>query len=391
MSDFLSMSDADFLAAGQSKLNEVQAAADESVPTVTEVPGADALVEPVLEPGTTPQIDQEGQTQGEGGEGAEAETGNDPVVPVVEGEQDLDGGEPIIEPVLDESGQPVAVKPKEAAEPAPSTTGLPEGVERIFGTIRANGRDMQVKNVDEAIRLIQMGANYSQKRAADKKNQSYVKVLEQNGLLDHEKLSFAVDLLAGKPEAIGKLLKDSKIDVHELDDDKVAAYRSESRAPSAASLAIEEVVSDLEGNKNFDRLVGDMRNWDEQSQALLGQHPQSLAQLTDQIESGIYDKVMDEVNRQQVLGNYKGVPLMQVYNQIGQEMAASGAFNAPAPKGPVTKLVTPGKKTSTPPAATEERRRAAAPSKGATTATEEVKDPKFLSMSDEDFMKTLKR
>lgn len=379
MSDFLSMSDADFMAAGPGKLAEVQAAEAQNVetPAVAEVPPAEEGTDVPAVVDQAAEAEQEDEAQGEGGEAAQEQAAGDVTDPLSEDEQ------------LGADGL-VDAAPKEAAEPASSTTGLPEGVERIFGTIRANGRDMQVKNVDEAIRLIQMGANYSQKRAADKKNLSYVKVLEQHGMLDHEKLSFAVDLLAGKPEAIGKLLKDTKIDVHELDDDKVAAYRSESRAPSAASLAIEEVVSDLEGNKHFDRLVGDMKGWDVESQALLGKHPQSLAQLTDQVESGIYDKVMDEVNRQQVLGNFKGVPLMEVYNQIGQEMAAAGAFNAPAPKGSVKKLVTPGKQASPAPKADEERRRAAAPSKGVTTATVEVKDPQFLAMSDADFMKTLK-
>lgn len=378
MSDFLSMSDADFMAAGPGKLAEAQAAAQvEEHAATTEVPAAEAVTPAADDVDTSGQDDQEAETQDESGQEVQGDAVDDDVV--APGED---------QPELGADGLPV--KPP-VQEPAATTPGLPEGVERIFGTIRANGRDMQVKNVDEAIRLIQMGANYSQKRAADKKNLSYVKVLEQNGLLDHEKLSYAVDLLSGKPEAIGKLLKDSKIDVHELDDDKIAAYRSQSRAPSDATMAIEEVVSDLQGNEHFDRLVGDMRNWDQESQALLGQHPQALSQLTDQVQSGVYDKIMDEVNRQQVLGNFKGVPLMQAYNQIGQEMAAAGAFNAPAPKGPVKKLVTPGKKASPAPKADEERRRAAAPSKGVTTATEDTKDPKFLAMSDEDFMKTLKR
>ncbi|MBO6276918.1 MAG: hypothetical protein J6N20_05720 [Pseudomonas sp.] len=378
--DFLSMSDADFMSAGQTKLHEVQAAAETNVDTTTEVPAASEVTEPVVEPGAAEETHEETETPGESGKTAEEQAAIDTAKA-----DDKD------EPELGIDGLPVEPKPQEAALPAESAAQLPEGVERIFSTIRANGRDMQVKTVDEAIRLIQMGANYSQKRAADKKNLGYVRVLEQNGLLDHEKLSFAVDLLAGKPEAIGKLLKDSKIDVHDLDEDKVAAYRSESRAPSEATMAIEEVVADLNGNEHFERLVGDMKGWDQASQALLGQHPASLAQLTEQVGNGVYDKVMDEVNRQQVLGNLNGVPLMQAYNQIGQEMAAAGAFNAPAPKGPVKKLVTPGSKASPAKTADEERRRAAAPSKGVTTATEEVKDPKFLAMSDDDFLKSLKR
>lgn len=384
MSDFMSMSDADFMANGPGKLAQIEAAAateveNTNVEVEAQVSTAEATDESVVEV-TAEVANEEAKTSGEGNEGETVAAADHSVDQTGQGE---DEGDDVTQ--AEDKPKPV----KEVADT--STTGLPEGTERIFATFRANGRDMQVKSVDEAIRLMQMGANYSQKQAGHKKNAAYVKVLEQNGLLDHEKLSYAVDLLAGKPEAIGKLLKDTKIDVHDLDDDKVAAYRAESRAPSEAVLDLDTVVAEIEGSTYFNRLVGEMKGWDQKSQALIGNHPQSLKQLTEQMETGVYDKVMDEVNRQQVLGNLSGVPLMQAYNQIGQEMAASGAFNAPAPKVPVKKLVTPGKKASSAPAAVEERRRAAAPSKGVTTATTETTNPSFLAMSDEDFMKQTKR
>lgn len=386
MSDFLTMSDADFMASGAGKLAEAQAASVEAAPVVEDTTNADAqAAADALAAGTddqapaanaAPETDQEGETSGEG---REAEESGSLTNPTDEDDQ--------AEPEMAADGKPVEKAATPKADDTTSTPGLPEGTARIFETFRANGRDMQVKSVDEAIRLMQMGANYSQKQAVAKKDRAYVKVLEQNGLLDHEKLAFAVDLMAGKPEAIGKLLKDTKIDVHDIDDDKVAAYRAESRAPSEAALDLDAVVADIEGSTHFSRLVGEMKTWDQKSQALIGSHPQSLKQLTEQMETGVYDKVMDEVNRQQVLGNLNGMPLMQAYNQIGQEMAEAGAFKAPAPKGPVTKLVTPGKKTSPASKADEERRRAAAPSKGVTTATVETKKPEFLAMSDADFMK----
>lgn len=395
MSDFLSMSDADFMAAGPAKLQEVQAAAAESVDTSTEnVDEAARIAAEAAAAAEAGDVSTETATV-EAGQESQAAT---------EGDQSQEDGaladdlepEAQTQPELGADDLPVEKAPAQVADALADdtqTAGLPEGAERIFQSFRANGRDMQVKNVDEAIRLMQMGANYSQKQAVAKKDRAFVKVLEQNGLLDHEKLSYAVDLLAGKPEAIGKLLKDSKIDVHDIDEDKVAAYRAVSRAPSANLLQLDEVVSSLDGNEHFNRLAGEMKDWDVQSQALLGNHPEALAQLTDQIQSGVYDKIMDEVNRKQVLGQLVGVPLMQAYNQIGQEMNAAGAFNtpAPAPKGPVTKLVTPGKKTSTVDKAAEERRRAAAPVKGVSTGTDVKAEPKFLAMSDEEFMKHQKR
>lgn len=281
-----------------------------------------------------------------------------------------------------------SVKEPVKAQDAPT---LPEGAERIFETFRANGRDMKVKSVDEAIRLMQMGANYSQKQAANKVNLGYVKVLEQNGLLDHEKLAYLVDLANKKPEAIAKLVKDANFDVHDVDEAAVTGYKAKSLAPSAAQLDLDEVIADIKGTSQFDRLVSEMKGWDEKSQALLGQHPASLRQLTQQMENGVYDTIMDEVNRRQVLGELTGVPIMQAYNDVGQEMAQAGHFNAPAPKGPVKKLVTPGKKTSPAKPADEDRRRAAAPSKGASTKEAAPQKLDFLNMSDADFAKYTKQ
>jgi hypothetical protein len=237
---------------------------------------------------------------------------------------------------------------------------------------------------------MQMGANYSQKQAGHKKDRALVRVLEQHGLQDQQKLAFAVDLINGNPEAIGKLIKDTNFDVHEIDDAKVAAYRAESKAPSAHVQAIEDVVDSIRDHQHFGRLNSEMQQWDEQSQAMLGQHPRAMAQLVEQMESGVYDTIMDEVNHRQVLGQLVGVPLMQAYNDIGREFNDAGRFAKPAPKGPVKKLVTPGKKASPASKADEERRRAAAPSKGAST-TEAPKKVSFLDMSDADFVKYTKQ
>lgn len=322
------------------------------------------------------EADTEAEAAGARGAEEEVAAGTDSAEQGAEVEQPDAGGK-----------QPVKPAPKEQ----PAAANLPEGAERIFETFRANGRDMKVKSVDEAIRLMQMGANYSQKQAANKVNLGYVKVLEQNGLLDHEKLAYLVDLANKKPEAIAKLVKDANFDVHDVDEAAVAGYKAKSLAPSAAQLDLDEVIADIKGTSQFDRLVSEMKGWDEKSQALLGQHPASLRQLTQQMENGVYDTIMDEVNRRQVLGELTGVPIMQAYNDVGQEMAQAGHFNAPAPKGPVKKLVTPGKKTSPAKPADEDRRRAAAPSKGASTKEAAPQKLDFLNMSDADFAKYTKQ
>ena len=64
---------------------------------------------------------------------------------------------------------------------------------------------------------MQMGANYNKKMAALKPNLKLLKLLENNGLLSEEKLSFLIDLDKKNPDAITKLVKDSGLDPLEMD------------------------------------------------------------------------------------------------------------------------------------------------------------------------------
>lgn len=52
---------------------------------------------------------------------------------------------------------------------------------------------MQVNSVDEAIQLMQMGANYTRKMQELQPHRKTLLMLENNGLLDEGKLSFLID------------------------------------------------------------------------------------------------------------------------------------------------------------------------------------------------------
>ena len=97
--------------------------------------------------------------------------------------------------------------------------------ERLTASFKANGKDISVANVDEAISLMQMGANYNKKMAALKPNLKLLKLLENNKLLDESKISYLIDLDKKNPEAITKLLKDSGIDPLDVDVNKESEYR----------------------------------------------------------------------------------------------------------------------------------------------------------------------
>ena len=81
--------------------------------------------------------------------------------------------------------------------------------DRLVAPFKANGREITVKSVDDAIALMQMGANYNKKMSALKPNLKLMKLLENNGLLDETKIGFLIDLEKKNPDAINKLIKDS--------------------------------------------------------------------------------------------------------------------------------------------------------------------------------------
>src|SRR5690606_29540484 len=82
-------------------------------------------------------------------------------------------------------------KPKDPPEETKSVDYEAE-YKRLLTPFKANGREIQVKSVDDAIQLMQMGANYNKKMAALKPNLKLMKMLQNNNLLTEDKLSFFI-------------------------------------------------------------------------------------------------------------------------------------------------------------------------------------------------------
>src|SRR5690606_34973436 len=115
-------------------------------------------------------------------------------------------------------------KPKETTEETKPVDYEAE-YKRLLTPFKANGREIQVKSVDDAIQLMQMGANYNKKMAALKPNLKLMKMLQNNNLLSEEKLSFFIDLEKKDPAAINKLVKDAGINPMDLDAEKATGYK----------------------------------------------------------------------------------------------------------------------------------------------------------------------
>ena len=267
---------------------------------------------------------------------------------------------------------------------------------KVMTPFKANGRTIELKTPEEAIQLMQMGANYTKKMQELVPHRKVLTMLQNNGLMDEGKLSFLIDLDKKSPEAIQKLLKDSGVDPMEIDTTSEVKYREGNHRVSdeevAFHTALEDMQSTPERQATLQVIHGD---WDQASKEALWQNPGIMTVIHEQRENGIYDRITSELNRRRTLGTIPAnVPFLQAYKVIGDEMTQANAFadlvpkterqpSANAPKVVETRVGAPK------PAVTNNTKAAAA----STTRQSPRKssEPKLnpLEMSDDEFMKQL--
>lgn len=264
---------------------------------------------------------------------------------------------------------------------------------RLLTPFKANGKDIAVESVDDAIALMQMGANYNKKMAGLKPNLKLMKMLENNGFLSEEKIGFLIDLGKKDPAAINKLVKDSGIDPMDLDAEKASAYKQTAYAVDDREMELDTVLDELQGTPTYTRTLDVVSNkWDVASKQVVSQTPQLLKVINDHVASGIYDLISKEVAREQVFGRLKGLSDIEAYRQVGDAIQARGGFSHLAPSQVATKpaavvapvIVAPKPKVEDD-KLKDKRRAASSTPSAASGATAKDFDP--LSMSDEEFSK----
>ena len=267
-----------------------------------------------------------------------------------------------------------------------------EQLDKLFSPFKANGKEIKVDSVDEAIQLMQMGANYTKKMTAIKPHLKLVKTMQKHGVSEQD-LSFFIDLKSKKPEAIARYLKDAGIDPLDLDLEKSSEYKPQTYTASDQEVELSQTLDelkDLPGHKETLDIVGN--KWDNQSQIMLSKHPHAIRTLQEQVADGTYAKVSNEVERRRMLGQLNGLSDLQAYDLVGSEMfgqpqeAPQEPIQQQAPERKVVKRVSSAKKSEAP--KNNSRKQAAGlPSSNPKSNNEPDFNP--LEMSDEEFEKTL--
>jgi hypothetical protein len=358
--NYLEMSDDDILkmAVPEAPAEEVDEEPAEDLPPAEPAPSDDVPADEDLEDEDEPEAtDKEtGDQPGDAGGKAEGEAGDAGTSPA-----------------------------KPAGNQAPD---LKQFYEQLTAPLKASGKELKFNDPAEMRRLMQMGVDYNEKMAAFKPHRKMLKLLENNGLLDEQKLSFYIDVDKGNPAAIAKLLKDSKVDPMDLNVDQ-DGYEAKTYSVDDREIELDAVLDDLRGSAHYAQLLETVsKKWDTASKQIIHNNPAILNSINDHMASGVYDVVTTEVVRQQALGKLKGLSYLEAYKQVGDEIHARGGFAHlfPENNGPV-----PGQQVAPPaPKAPEnpgaDKRRAARATK-ATPAPAKAPDFNPLALDDEEFEK----
>lgn len=295
-----------------------------------------------------------------------------------------------------EADKAAASEPVEKPE-AQAESGAPDYeafYKQIMTPFKANGKMIELKDPSEAIQLMQMGANFTRKMQELAPHRKALTMLQAHSI-DETKLSFLIDLDKKDPEAIKKLIKESGIDPMEIDTSSEPAYLEGNHRVTDEEVNFRSTVDDLRSTPTGIETLQVINNtWDQASKDLLWKHPETMAIIHEQRETGVYDRISAEVDRQRVLGVIPvTVPFLQAYEQVGKQLVAANAFadlqaqhgaqaTAPAstPVQPLaTRVVAPKPQVKNSDAA-----RAASPTRAAATPAQPLVNP--LAMSDDEFL-----
>lgn len=185
----------------------------------------------------------------------------------------------------------------------------------IIGTpIRANKHDIVFEDENQVIQLLQMGANYTKKMQDLKPYQGAIKALKDAEILgDADKLNQLIDIAKGDKNAILAFAKANSIDLSQYDEDEDIDYKPTNKIKSNEELDLAETFDNLRTKGLFDDVSKAINTTftDDVSKNSLASNPKLITSIAEDIDSGIYDKLMPSVNMEILLHPDK--PALDIY------------------------------------------------------------------------------
>lgn len=208
---------------------------------------------------------------------------------------------------------------------------------QVMTPFKANGKTITLQNSQEAIQLMQMGANYTRKMQELAPYRKQMRMLEKANI-DENTLSLLIDVNSGNQEAIKKLLKDKSVDAYSLEssEGEESSYVPGSNLVTDEEVNLNDVISEVrELPKGNDFLDKDVMNWDDQSKNRVYQQPGILKELAKAKDLGVYDAICQEIDRQRMIGTIMpNTSFLDAYQIAGDSLMARYS-NQPPQQQPI--------------------------------------------------------
>lgn len=212
---------------------------------------------------------------------------------------------------------------QQTGEQTEETTQLTDAEFRqlVTASFRANHQDVQVDNPDDIRKLMQFGMNYHKKMGELAPHRKILKSLEQNGLLEADKINFAIDLLKGDKAAVAKFLKDQSIDTYELPDLEETPYQSKNYMPTDERVAFDEKTQELQGSEAGQRVLSYVKNLDQDSFFEVYSNPVILDNLQRHAENGLMNDTLAVLEKEYALGNVPAnIKPIDAYAHVAEQL-----------------------------------------------------------------------
>lgn len=192
-----------------------------------------------------------------------------------------------------------------------------KALEEVFTKgIKANGKEIKPRNVQDVISLMQMGANYTKKMQDLKPYRKIVESLNK-AEINEETLNFLIDVHRGDKEAIKKLMVKHSVDPLDLDLEN-NDYKPNKNIVGDDDVEYAETLDDIQPSlPKIQEILSS--KWDAKSKQALLANPALLRGLHEEIEMGRFDMLQTRLESEKTFGDHKGKSDIEIYMELARK------------------------------------------------------------------------
>lgn len=183
--------------------------------------------------------------------------------------------------------------------------------------VKSDSVDYQL-TLDELKVLASKGLNFTKKTQAIAPWRKHISALEEAGV-SKEELDIFIDMKKGDKGAAARLLKQAGIDALEMEEEDDANYKPKFHGKTDAQIKLDEAIDHIRSDQEYNitqHVVADQ--WDEKSREVMIDNPSMIAELHEDIKSGVYNNVLPEANKLKAMDGGKKSDL-EYYLMAGDE------------------------------------------------------------------------